>query len=377
MKHKMILPFLLFILLILAACQPAAEQVQPDVDVAEAGAPAEEGAPSEAAGGSILPANECDEPGEGLSLLNYPAEGFCFIYPAKYEVYLADDNSSVSLYFRSPMNTEAPALSVEFQAADGRTAEDVSQQLITDFAFMELVPQGTTLGDEPAIMIDNLPGQDTGRRIITLHNDVIFQLSVIRVGADYGEVGEEAEALFSQVTSSFEFIPVEKDKPFVAGPECPEQVEASLLYTNEAAGYCLLLPADYQVLEVSTEADNNEMAFYIDTIQDTSHPKLWINVSDAKGASLEEVTLAHETEIEQGIEGYDVFWSFGFLLDGALANQFDQVPGQDLGRQLIFVHDDQLFLLTFTPDDPEMGAVYDEMVAMYEMVLDSFSFLAN
>jgi hypothetical protein len=39
----------------------------------------EAGAPSEAAGGSIELANECDEPGDGLSLLNYPAEGFSFL----------------------------------------------------------------------------------------------------------------------------------------------------------------------------------------------------------------------------------------------------------------------------------------------------------
>jgi hypothetical protein len=371
MKHKTILPLLMFLFLILAACQLVVEQEPNDVDVFEAEAP------SEAAGGSILPANECDEPAAGFSKLNYPAEGFCFIYPAKYQVLLADDNSSVSLFYRSPMNVEAPALSVEYQPADGRTLEEVSQQIIADNAFMELVPQSTTLGDEPAIMIDNLPGQDLSRRVITLHNDVIFQLSVIRIGDDYGEVGEEAEELYTQITSSFEFIPVEKDKPFEAGPECPVQVEASLLYTNEVAGYCVLLPADYQVLEISSEPDNNEMAFYYESIQDVSHPRLWIKVIDAKGASLEEVTQAHEAEIEKGLDGYDIIYSFGFVLDGAFANQFDQVPGQDLSRQLIFVHDDQLYLLTFTPDDPEMGEVYDNMVAMYEMVLDSFSFLSK
>nr|NIW45837.1 hypothetical protein [Gammaproteobacteria bacterium] len=192
-----------------------------------------------------------------------------------------------------------------------------------------------------------------------------------------GQVGEEAEALYSQITGSFEFIPVEKDKPLVAGPECPVQVEASLLYTNEVAGYCVLLPADYQVLEISTEADNNEMAFYLDSLQDVTHPRLWIKVTDAKGASLEDVTLAHEAEIEKGFDGYDVIWSFGYMLDGVFANQFDQVPGQDLSRQVILVYNDQIYLLTFTPDDPEAGDVYDEMGIMYEMVMDSFSFLQN
>jgi len=312
-----------------------------------------------------------------LKLLNYPAEGFCFLYPEQYQVFQTDDNSSITLYVRSLLNTEAPAFSVEYQPSDGRSLEEVASQYIADYAFPETVPQETTLGGEPAVLIDNLPGQDTSRRVITLHNDVVYQLSVIRIGADYGEVGEEAEALFTQITTSFEFIPVEKDKPLVAGPECPTQVEASLLYTNEVVGYCLLLPADYQVLEISTEAGNNEMAFYLDSIQDATHPRLWIKVTDAKGASLEEATQAHKAELEKGFEGFDIVWSFGYMLDGIPANQFDQVPGQDLSRQLIMVHNDQVYLLTFTPDDPEAGEVYNEMEAMYGMVVDSFSFLSQ
>ena len=63
------------------------------------------------------------------------------------------------------------------------------------------------------------------------------------------------------------------------------------------------------------------------------------------------------------------------MLDGVPANQFEQVPGQDLSRQVFFVRGDQLYTLTFVPDDPAAGAPYEEMAALYDLVMDSFSFL--
>jgi hypothetical protein len=89
---------------------------------------------------------------------------------------------------------------------------------------------------------------------------------------------------------------------------------------------------------------------------------------------LDEITAAKEAEIEKTIPGLDVTWSFGYMLDGVPANQFDQVPGQDLSRQLVAVHRDRLYTLTFTPDDPTADA-YGEMQTLYDMVLDSFNFL--
>ncbi len=61
------------------------------------------------------------------------------------------------------------------------------------------------------------------------------------------------------------------------------------------------------------------------------------------------------------------------MLDGEPANQFDQVPGQDLSRQVLMVHNGRLYTLTFIPDDPDAGAAYDEMQLLYDTVMDSFS----
>jgi hypothetical protein len=70
-------------------------------------------------------------------------------------------------------------------------------------------------------------------------------------------------------------------------------------------------------------------------------------------------------------------WSFGYMLDGVPANQFDQVPGQDLSRQVIMVHNGRLITLTFIPDDAAAGEAYAAMQILYDAVMDSFSFLGQ
>ena len=63
------------------------------------------------------------------------------------------------------------------------------------------------------------------------------------------------------------------------------------------------------------------------------------------------------------------------MLDGVMSNQFDQLPGQDLSRQVLTVRDGRAYSLTFIPDDTAAGNAYTEMQALYDTVIDSFSFL--
>jgi len=51
------------------------------------------------------------------------------------------------------------------------------------------------------------------------------------------------------------------------------------------------------------------------------------------------------------------------------------MPGQEISRQVIVVHDSRLFVLTFTPADAGAGEVYTQMESLYTTVIDSFRFL--
>lgn len=371
MKHKTIFTIiLLFALMFLAACNPAGG-TEPVADVPEQ---IEDGGDpiSEEVVADKITVENCAQAEPGTHQLIYAAQGICFLYPDNYDVFQGEDGS-LTLYVRSLLNTEAPLATLHFAALDGRAIQEIvpGYPSAAELATISLLT--IDLGGEMATVLD-LPGQDTNRHAIAVHNEMVYDLMVARIGEEYGAVGAEAEALFNLITSTFQFIGIEPHAPLLAGPECPNLADNATLYTNEVVGYCLLLPANFAVQEINPEAMNNEMAFYVGSLQDVAHAKLFISVTDANGRTLEEITAEKQAEIE-AIMGESPLWSFGYMLDGVAANQFDQVPGQDLGRQVLMVHDGRLYTFTFVPDEAAAGDAYVEMQTLYDMVLDSFSFL--
>lgn len=314
---------------------------------------------------------DCPEAEPGAHQLIDAARGICLLYPDNFSVSEYGDGIGYTLVILSLMgNHESPVIWLTFEPANGRSLEEVTTQRLTDYAFPDTQSQTITLGSVPASMLDNLPGQDTNRRIVAVHDDRVIDIVIDHIGENYGAAGEQAEAAYNMITSSFQFIGLDPEALLIAGPECPELVKDSTIYTNEPAGYCLLIPAPYTVQEIDPE---REIAFFIGTIQDVSHARLYITVEDAGGRLLDEITAEIEAKIETSTPGLDVMPSFGYMLDGVLANQFDQVPGQDVSRQVVAVHNNQLYKLTFIPDDPTADA-YAEMQTLYDMVMDSFSF---
>lgn len=373
MKQKNSLTILLlFALLVLAACnsaggaEPAADVPEQDEVVTEptndepADEPASEGA-----------AENCAEAAPSTHQLIDAAQGFCFLYPDNYDVFQSDDGS-LTLYVKSLLNVEAPLAVVRVAALDGRTIQEVIPDYPSDADLAAMSFLTIDLGEEMATVLDTLPGQDINRRVIAVHDDTVYDLMIARIGEEYGAVGEEAEALYEVITTSWQFIPMEPDAPLLAGPECPEAAEDTTLYTNEAIGYCLLLPAGFAAEE--TNPEGSEVAVYVDSIQDVTHAKMFISVTEDNGRTLEDVSAEKAAEIE-AVMGEPPMWSFGYMLDGVPANQFGQVPGQDLSRQVLLVHNGRFYTLTFIPDDTAAGDAYAEMQTLYDLVMDSFSFL--
>jgi len=317
---------------------------------------------------------KCAQPVPGTLQLIYAAVGVCFLYPEKFGVFQAEDGS-LTLYVRSLLNTEAPLATIRFTPLDGRPIQEVVPDYPSDAELATMSFPVIELGEEMATVFDNLPGQDTNRRVIAVHNDKVYDLMIARIGEDYGAVGEEAEDLYDLITGSFQFIGTEPNAPLLAGPECPQAVDGKDAYTNAEDGFCMLLPAGYTVDDSLTTGDGGtETAVYIGSLQDVTHAHLFITVLDAGGRSLEEITAEKAAGLEESVPGFEANYSFGTMLDGVPANQFDGVPGQDLSRQVVLVHDGRLFTFSFIPDDPDSAEAYAEMQTLYGTVLDSFNF---
>ncbi len=370
MKNKSLFTLMLILLLALAACNPAGG-TEPATDTAvnpgdAVTVPTETGTVSD----KISVAN-CAEATPGAHQLIYAAQGICFLYPDNYGVFQGEEGG-LTLYVRSPLNTEAPLASISFEPLNGRS--DLVSEYLPDINLAVTTLPTVNLGSEIATVLDNLPGQDTNRRILAVHDDRVINIMIARIGAEYGAVGEQAEALSRMITDSFQFIGIEPEAPLLAGPECPEAAVGTTLFTNAEDGFCLLLPDGYAVDDsLTTENGGGETAVYVDSLMDTAHARLFIAVEDAGSRSLDDITTEKEAEIT-AIMGTPAQWSFGLMLDGVPANQFDQVPGQDLSRQVVLVRNGRLYTLTFIPDDPAADA-YADMQTLYDTVLDSFSFL--
>jgi hypothetical protein len=369
MNSKSLFIPMLLVLLAVVACNAAAGQ-GPAVETADPGA-STTAQPDAGTKVDEASAPDCPEAAPGAHQLIDAARGICLLYPDAFDVFQHSDGGGYTLYIGSLLSQEAPSIAFTLEPANGRSLEQVTTQRLTDYAFPDTQSQAITLGGEPASMLDNLPGQDVNRRVVAIHDDRVVDIVISPIGENSGAVGEQAEAAYNMITSSFQFIGIDPEAPLIAGPECPEPVEDSTIYTNEPGGYCLLVLAVYTVHQIDPEA--SEMAFFVGTIQDVTHARLFISVEDAGGRSLDEVTAATKAEIEAAISDLDVMPSFGYMLDGVPANQFDQVPGQDLSRQVVAVHDNRLYKLTLIPDDPTTDA-YAEMQTLYDMVMDSFSF---
>jgi len=372
MEHKPFLLIFLFVLLLgLGACNSAGGS-EPEVEDSSGSAVGNDDI-KDAPPADKISVDNCAEAGPGTHQLVDAAQGICFLYPDNYDVFQGEDGS-LTLYVRSLLNTEAPLASIHFASLDGRSIQEVIPDYPSDAELAAMSLLTIELGSEQATVLDNLPGQDTNRRIIALHDGLVVDIMVARIGADYGSVGEQAEALYEMITNSFQFIGIEPEAPLLAGPECPDAPTGTTLFTNAEDGFCLLLPDGYAVDDsLTTESGGGETAVYVNSPQDVTHARLFITVEDAGSLTLDEVTTAKRAELESAIPGFEAIWSFGYMMDGVPANQIDQVPGQDLSRQVVAVHNGILYTLTFVPDDPAEGS-YTDMQTLYDMVMDSFSF---
>ncbi len=53
----------------------------------------------------------------------------------------------------------------------------------------------------------------------------------------------------------------------------------------------------------------------------------------------------------------------------------DGLPGQDINRQVVVVHGDRLYHLTFVPASADYGDLYAQMETLYSTAIDSLAFV--
>jgi hypothetical protein len=136
------------------------------------------------------------------------------------------------------------------------------------------------------------------------------------------------------------------------------------LFSSDRLGLCFSYPQGYTQIP------------YNDTVE-IAAPDLpgsdvkglfWLEISDSYNRTAEEIAdqdMTYATGVDVGR------WTV--TLGGEQALVLDGMPGQDLVRKVYIVHQQTLYILTFSPTRSENKAAGDQMEALYAAVTSSWA----
>jgi hypothetical protein len=136
------------------------------------------------------------------------------------------------------------------------------------------------------------------------------------------------------------------------------------LFSSDRLGLCFSYPQGYEQIP------------YNDAVQ-IAAPRLglgdqfglfWLEISDSQNRTAEEVADQEENYVAGLNPGR---WTV--TLGGEQALVLDGMPGQNLVRRVYIVHQQTLYILTFSPTRSENMAASDQMEALYAAVTSSWA----
>jgi hypothetical protein len=150
--------------------------------------------------------------------------------------------------------------------------------------------------------------------------------------------------------------------PGAAAPEGGKIGVRKLINTH--LGYAVEFPSNYDIAQYSETG----VSLIIGSLLNTQQPRADIRVEAAEqGLSVDQIADQFAAEYE----GFDLARN-EITVDGVKAIVFDQVPGQDFFRVVMFVHGGRLYHLTFSPADASLGETFTQMETLYNTVIGSF-----
>ncbi len=151
----------------------------------------------------------CVRNSEETQLLVNNVLGYCLQYPVGYDIVFQNE-MEIMVVKGSILNSEHPSLIIDVEPADGKTVEQVADQLAADYSVpgLEVKRVPLVIDQEQAIMLDGLTGEDVNRQVVVLHNDLVYHMTIAPMEYSYSpDVHAQAEALFNTVIQSFTFHP--------------------------------------------------------------------------------------------------------------------------------------------------------------------------
>jgi hypothetical protein len=132
--------------------------------------------------------------------------GLCFSYPQGYTQ--IPDSDTVEIAAPDLPGTDVKGLFwLEISDAYNRTAEKIADQDMTTLAGLNIGRWPVTLGGEPAVVLDGVPGQELQRRLYVVHQQTLYILAFWPTLSENKAAGDQMETLYTAITNSWAWSP--------------------------------------------------------------------------------------------------------------------------------------------------------------------------
>jgi hypothetical protein len=131
--------------------------------------------------------------------------GICFSYPQGYTQIEADAVEIAAPDL--PDSTTKGLFWLEISDAYNRTAETIADQDMTLATGLNVGRWPMTVGGEPAVVLDGVPGQELQRRVYVVHQQTLYVLAFWPTLSENKAAGDQMEDLYAVVTNSWAWSP--------------------------------------------------------------------------------------------------------------------------------------------------------------------------
>jgi hypothetical protein len=132
--------------------------------------------------------------------------GLCFSYPHGYTQ--VPDTDAVEITAPDLPGSDVKALFwLEISDSYNRTAEEIADQDMTYAADLSVGRWTVTLDNEPAVVLDGMPGQELQRRVYVVHQQTLYVLAFWPALSENRAASDQMEDLYNAVTNSWAWSP--------------------------------------------------------------------------------------------------------------------------------------------------------------------------
>ena len=157
---------------------------------------------------------------------------------------------------------------------------------------------------------------------------------------------------------------VSSEKVSVA--DCIEATPGTSQLIFAAQGVCFLYPNNYEVFQV----DDGSLTLYVESLMNTEAPLASIQFKTLDGRSIQEVIPDYPSNEELAVMSL-----LTIDLGGEMATVLDNLPGQDINRRVIALHENRVIDIMIARIGPEYGDVGEQAEFLYRTITESFRFI--